>query len=234
MSRPAQGDLAAWIAPGRAAVLVIDMQVDFALPTGLLGRAGVDLSAVPAALDAAAQLVVAARKVGVPVVFVGLQTTPNTDSAAWRERVRRLGGDPDAGAALCRTGQRGAVFVGPTPGPGETVISKSRYSAFFRTELQDALAALGVDTLIVCGLTTECCVDCTVRDAFHLDYHVFVVGDACAAYAPDLHAAALNSLAINCAIPIDAADALAAWGVKSVSPPAPPKTARAPSRPGRR
>ena len=210
------------------------MQVDFALPTGALGQAGVDLSAVPAALAAAEQLVAAARKARVPVVFVGLQTTPQTDSPAWSERVRRLGGDPDAGAGLCRSGERGAAFVGPRPAPGETVIPKTRYSGFFATDLHETLTAMGVDTLVVCGLTTECCVDCTVRDAFHRDYHVFVAGDACTAYAPALHAAALESLAINCAIVVDAAQVLAAWGVKPISPPAPPKTARAPSRPGPR
>jgi len=58
---------------------------------------------------------------------------------------------------------------------------------------------------VVCGLTTECCVDGTVRDAFNLDYHVFIATDACAAYEADLHAGALKSLELNCAIlaPVD-------------------------------
>jgi len=68
-----------------------------------------------------------------------------------------------------------------------------------------------VDTLVVCGLTTECCVDCTVRDAFQLDYQVFIPADACAAYEPDLHAGALKALALNCAIVVEAHDVIAAW-----------------------
>jgi ureidoacrylate peracid hydrolase len=98
--------LAAWIAPARTAVLVIDMQVDFASPDGVLG-AFIDMSVVAPALAAAEKLVADARAAGVPVVFVGLSTTPETDSAAWNERMRRRGGDPDVDAALCRAGQVG-------------------------------------------------------------------------------------------------------------------------------
>jgi len=206
---PSDG-LAAWIAPGRTAVLVIDMQVDFASPEGALGGV-VDLSAVPAALAAAGRLVTAARANGVPVVFVGLQTSPEADSAAWSERMRRRGGDPGAENGLCREGTAGAAFVGPTPRPGEVVVPKLRYSGFFRTDLDIQLKRLGVDTLVICGLTTECCVDCTVRDAFHLDYQVFIARDACAAYDPALHDGALQSLELNCAFLTTADEVAAAW-----------------------
>ncbi len=204
--------LAGWIAPARTALLVIDMQADFAAPEGVLGRAGLDLSTVPAALAAAERLVAGARAAGVTVVFVGLFTSPETDSPAWRERMRRQGGDPDADSALCRTGTPGAAFFGPQPAPDEPVIAKTRYSGFHRTDLDAFLRRRGVDTLVACGLTTECCVDCTVRDAFHLDYHVFIAEDAAAAYERDLHEGALKSLALNCAIVVRTDDVLAAWG----------------------
>jgi ureidoacrylate peracid hydrolase len=203
--------LKAWISPGRTALVIIDMQVDFASPEGALGRVGVDLSAVPAALAAAERLADGAREAGVPVVFVGLRTSREEDSPAWSERMRRRGGDPDAESGLCREGQAGAAFVGPTPRPGEPVIGKLRYSGFFRTDLDATLQRLGVDTLVVCGLTTECCVDGTVRDAFHLDYHVFIATDACAAYEPELHDGALRSLDLNCAILTDTDAVTAAW-----------------------
>ena len=203
--------LADWIAPGRAALVIIDMQVDFASPEGALGRAGVDLSAVPAALAAAERLAAAARAAGAPVLFVGLQTDPGLDSHAWAERMRRRGGDPDAEGGLCRAGTAGAEFVGPTPRDGELVMGKLRYSAFFGTDLDAELTRRGIDTVVVCGLTTECCIDSSVRDAFHLDYHVFVVSDACAAYEPDLHAGALKSLDLNCAILVETDQVVAAW-----------------------
>lgn len=211
LETPARDGLAAWIAPERTAVVVIDMQVDFASPEGAMGRAGLDMSVVQPALAAAERLVDAARAANVPVVFVGLQTSVETDSRAWRERMRRRGGDPDADSGVCRAGTEGAAFVGPTPRPGEPIVAKTRYSGFYDADLQSVLTSLGADTLVVCGLTTECCVDSTVRDAFHLDYHVFIATDACAAYDPALHEAALQSLALNCAILATTAEVISAW-----------------------
>jgi nicotinamidase-related amidase len=202
--------LGAWIAPGRTAVLVIDMQVDFGSPDGVLG-AFIDMSVVRPALEAAEKLVADARAAGVPVVFVGLSTTPETDSPAWNERMRRRGGDPEVDAALCRAGQAGSQFYGPQPAPGEVVVHKTRYSGFVGTDLDAQLTKLGVDTLVVAGLTTECCVDSTVRDAFDLDYHVFVAADACAAYEADIHEASLKVMALNSAILTETAAIADAW-----------------------
>lgn len=202
--------LKAWIAPARTAVLVIDIQVDFASPEGALG-AYVDMVAVQPAVAAAERLVEAARGAGVPVVFVGLFTAPETDSPSWKERMRRRGGDPDNESALCREGEVGSDFYGPQPLPDELVVKKARYSGFVGTNLDARLNALGVDTLVVAGLTTECCVDSTVRDAFSLDYHVFVAADACAAYEPEIHAASLKVMELNSAILTDTAQVAHAW-----------------------
>ena len=188
------------------------MQADFASPDGAAGRAGANLADVPAALAAARRLADAARSAAAPVVFVGLMTSPEDDSAAWAERLRRQGADPAEGLALCRAGTPGAAFVGPAPLDGEPVVPKLRYSGFFRTDLDAQLQRLGVDTLVIAGLTTDCCVDCTVRDAVHLDYQVFVVSDACAAYDPALHDAVLQALGTNFAIVVGSDEVAAAWG----------------------
>jgi nicotinamidase-related amidase len=205
--------LADWIAAGRTAVVIIVMQVDFGSPDGVLG-AYVDMSVVEPALAAAERLADSARAGGVPVVFVGLFTTPETDSPAWSERMRRRGGDPEVDAALCRVGQVGSDFYGPKPAPGELVVAKTRYSGFVGTDLDARLKALGVDTLVVAGLTTECCVDSTVRDAFSLDYHVFVAANACAGYEADIHAASLKVMELNSAILTDTDAVAVAWGVE--------------------
>lgn len=207
----ARDGLSAWIAPGRTALVIIDMQVDFAAPDGQLGQWGVDLSSVPAALAKAEALAASARRSGVPVVFVTLVTRKETDSAVWRERMRRRGGDAESDSGLCRAGTRGAECYGPLPLPGEPVVQKARYSGFHQADLDWVLKGLKVDTLVMAGLTTECCVDCTARDAFHLDYHVFVARDACAAYEPDVHEGALKSLELNCAILVETDQVVAAW-----------------------
>lgn len=200
-----------WVAAERTALLIVDMQVDFAAPEGVIGRLGVDLSTIGPALAAAERLVEAARAAKVPVIFVGLSTTPASDSPAWRERMARRGGNPDIESDLCRAGHAGSDFYGPQPAPGEVVIEKTRYSAFHGTGLGQRLRKAGVDTLVLCGLTTECCVDCSARDAFHQDFHVFVPTDACAAYEPDIHEAALKVMGLNFAILTDADAVIASW-----------------------
>lgn len=203
--------LSAWVAPGRTALLIVDMQVDFAAPGGVIGRLGVDLTAASAALDAAERLAQAARAAGAPVVFVGLETRPQDDSPIMLERMRRRGGDPELERAICRAGSAGADFFGPRPEAGEIVVRKPRYSAFVETDLDARLRARGVDTLVVCGLTTECCVDSTVRDAYHRDYHVFIAADACAAYESDLHDGALKALGLSFALLSDVEALRSAW-----------------------
>jgi len=200
-----------WIAPDRTALLIVDMHVDFGAPEGLAAQWGLDLSTVPAALSAAERLAAAARAAGVPVAFVGLFTTPETDSDAWDERMRRRGNDPEAGPALCRAGTPGSDFVGPQPEPGEVVLRKTRYSPFWDTDIDAVLKAMDVDTLVIAGLTTECCVADTAKDAFNNDYHVFIAADACAAYEPDLHAGALRMLDLNTAILTDTVSVVTAW-----------------------
>jgi len=64
---------------------------------------------------------------------------------------------------------------------------------------------------VVTGLTTECCIDSSVREAFERDYHVFLVRDATACYEPGLHQAALKALGLNCALLTATDDILHAW-----------------------
>ncbi|HWY62123.1 MAG TPA: isochorismatase family cysteine hydrolase [Rhizomicrobium sp.] len=197
-----------WIRPERTALLLIDMQVDFAAPEGGLGRDGMDMEAPQAAVREASRLAEAARRAGVACVFVRLITRDEDDTPFLREWKTRRGAD---GPPLCREGTRGAEFVGPQPHGGEMVFSKERYNSFIGTGLDAALRGEGIDTLVVAGLTTECCIDSSVRDAFERDYHVFVVEDATACYEPGLHAAAIQALALNCAQIVRAADVRDAW-----------------------
>ena len=197
-----------YITPDRTVLLLIDMQTDFADPQGGLGKDGTDMTAPQAAVKQASRLADAARNAGVACVFVRLITRPEDETAFLKEWKHRRNSE---GAPLCREGTPGADFVGPRPRGGELVFSKKRYNAFIGTGLDAALRGKGIDTLVVAGLTTECCIDSSVRDAFERDYHVFVVTDATACYEPGLHEAALRALGLNCALLTDTAAILAAW-----------------------
>ena len=199
-----------WIAPARTALLLIDFQVDFGAPEGVMARQGADIAAAQAASTRAMALTDAARDAKVEVVFVRLLTRSGDNKILREARQRREENWPE----LCVEGSRGADFIGPQPRPGETVISKTRFSAFAGTALADHLRAHGVDTVVLAGLTTECCVQSSAWDGLERDFHLFLAADACAAYEPELHRHTLRTLASNGVIVEDTGIFATLWNIK--------------------
>jgi biuret amidohydrolase len=77
------------------------------------------------------------------------------------------------------------------PAEGEPVIDKPGKGAFYQTELELMLRNRGIENLLVCGVTTEVCVNTTVREANDRGYRCIVLSDCCASYFPEFHAAGL-------------------------------------------
>lgn len=202
-------ELGGMLPPARTALIVVDAQVDFAAPHGLLGRVGVDMSDVPPAMERIEALITAARRADVTVAFMRVVTQPETDSHALITLMARRG--TPGGEAICRIDDGGADYYRVAPQPGDIQIEKLLYNSFHATDLDAQLRAREIETLVMTGFSTDCCVDQTARAAFHLDYHVFVVSDACAAYDDALHAGALNMLQKNCALLVSTDAVLAAW-----------------------
>jgi nicotinamidase-related amidase len=202
--------LPAMIEPAKTALVVIDVQEDFVSPTGAAGQWGIDLTILDAPLDNVDTLIAAARAKGVTLAFVRVVTQSDTDSEALKALHRRKGRPPQA-LDICRVGTPGVDYYRVKPEPGDMEVAKRLYSSFAGTDFDARLRARGIDTLVIVGFTTDCCVDCTARDAFHLNYNVFIVTDACAAYDHDLHYGALNGLSKNCALLTDTHSVLHAW-----------------------
>lgn len=199
-----------WIAAGRTALVLIDCQVDFGAPDGEMAKRGADVKPAQAAMKQAEALAVAARGAGALVVFVRLLTHPGGENRIASEAKARRGKDePD----LCVEGTHGADFIGPLPQPGDTIVSKTHFSAFARTGLAEQLHAQGVDTLVLAGLTTECCVASSAWDGFERDFHIFIATDACAAYETDLHDGALRALKMSGALLATVAEFSAVWKI---------------------
>jgi nicotinamidase-related amidase len=206
---PAMG-LAPMIPPSTTALVVIDVQGDFAAPDGAMGYAGVDMSDVEPTIDRIERLIATARKAGATLVFARVVTRPETDSEALKQLYIRKGYGADA-IAICRADTPGAAYYRVAPEPGDIEIQKPLFSSFVGTDLDAQLRARGVETLVFTGLTTDCCVDCTVRDAFHRNFNCFIVDDACSAYGQDVHAAAMLGLTNNVALAVTAQEVEAAW-----------------------
>ncbi len=181
--------------PSQTALLLIDFQADFGSPDGAMASRGMDMRAPQAALKQAVALTEAARAAGVKVVFVRLLTRPGDES----------------GQGLCVEGTRGAAFIGPQPQAGEAIITKSRFSGFASTSLAEDLGRWGVRTVILAGLTTECCVAATAWAAFEKGLSVQIAADACAAYEEELHRVSLKALAGSGATVDQTAQFVAAW-----------------------
>jgi nicotinamidase-related amidase len=86
------------------------------------------------------------------------------------------------------------IVAALAPNAGEPVVDKPGKGAFYATGLDALLRERGIDTLIICGVTTEVCVHTTVREANDRGYRCIVVGDACASYFPDFHTTALEMI----------------------------------------
>ncbi|WP_127781717.1 isochorismatase family cysteine hydrolase [Rhodococcus sp. X156] len=188
--------------PGPAAhgaLLVIDVQRDFADPAHLGWVDEDGLAAVATAVQRTGELVDAFRAAGVPVVWVRLEQTPDQpwESSRW---LRGLTADtPWPAEEPCVQGSAGVEWFELSPAPGETVVSKRGYSAFLGTELDQVLRDAGVQWLCTAGLTTECCVLASTLDAAQLGYRVLVAADAVASYTAAEHGAALGILAAHAA-----------------------------------
>jgi nicotinamidase-related amidase len=202
--------LAPMLDPAHTTLVIVDVQNDFAAPDGAMAQAGCDLSDVEPAIDRIERLIAAARKAGATLAFIRVVTKAETDSRALKLFYERRGYPAEA-LDMCRAGTPGVDYYRVQPKAGEIEVAKLLFSSFVGTDFDAQLKARGIDTLVVTGLTTECCIDCTVRDAFHHGYSCFLVDDACAAYGGAVHIAAMSGLMQNCALAVSSAAVEEVW-----------------------
>lgn len=191
------------------ALLVVDMQNGFCHDDGAINRMGLPAARLRDAIAPCARLVAAARGARVPVLFTRYVYRP--DYADGGLLVDELMPDLKTHEALRAGSWDAEVIDALAPEAGEPVIDKNRPSAFFGTDLDATLETLGARNLVVCGVTTNCCVETTVRDASQRDIRTFVVRDAVAEYDDDRHAVALKSMALLFAYVVGLDDVLAGW-----------------------
>ncbi|QWG13775.1 cysteine hydrolase [Bradyrhizobium sediminis] len=181
------------------ALVIIDMQRDFLEPGGFGETLGNDVSQLARAVAPCAAVLGAARAAGILVVHTREGHLPDLSDAppAKVERgapSKRIGDPGPMGRILIR-GEAGHDII-PTlyPLDDEIVIDKPGKGAFYATELGDTLRKYGVENLLVCGVTTEVCVNTTVREANDRGYRCVVLADCCASYFPEFHEMGLKMI----------------------------------------
>jgi biuret amidohydrolase len=185
--------------PRRAALVVIDMQRDFIEPGGFGAALGNDVSHLAAAVGPTRALLDTWRALAWPIVHTRESHAPDLSDCPPAKRHRgsprlRIGDAGPMGRLLVR-GEPGCDIVPAlAPQPGEVVIDKPGKGAFYATPLQAELDRLGVRQLVFAGVTTEVCVQTTMREANDRGYDCLLVEEATASYFPAFKSATIEMI----------------------------------------
>ena len=180
------------VRPDRTALLIIDMQRDFLEPGGFGEALGNDVSLLRRAIEPTETALVAARASDLLVVHTREGHRPDLADAPPIKLGRgplskRIGDAGPMGRILVRGEPGHDIVPALAPIAGEPVIDKPGKGAFYQTDLDLVLRNREIDTLVVCGVTTEVCVHTTIREANDRGYRCVALGDGCASYFPEFH-----------------------------------------------
>jgi ureidoacrylate peracid hydrolase len=169
------------------AIVVIDMQNAYASPGGYVDQAGFDISGSAGTIGKIAAVLDTARSAGMPVIY--LQNGWDADyveaggpgSPNWHKSnaLKTMRAKPElSGKLLARGTWDYALVDALAPKPGDIQLHKTRYSAFFNSQLDSTLRARGIRNIVFVGIATNVCVESTLRDGFHLEYFGVMLEDA--------------------------------------------------------
>jgi ureidoacrylate peracid hydrolase len=170
--------------PDRAALMVVDMQkffLDPELPTFTCGGLAI--------MDNVKKLIDTFRMAKRPVIYTAHVHHPDKIDAGimewWWD-------------GMCIEGSEEAkIHPDIAPLPGEKVIYKHRYSAFYNTDLETVLRVQKIEDIVICGIMTNMCCESTARDAYYRDYRVFFPADGTGSITEEMHVASLLNLAFG-------------------------------------
>ena len=206
-------DFDALVDPRHTALVIVDMQNDFCHRDGVMGKAGEDLDDFPAAVEAIATLLAAARSSGALVVHV-----QGTNLAAARASGHRgLVSEKQKVSRLTQPGTWGAAQLDElAPQADEQIVTKHRYSGFVDTRLETLLRTNHIRTLVVTGTATQTCVESTVRDGQMRDYRIVIPRDGVASRGRHQHlkAASLETMDLYFGEVVDSEKVVAAWDAR--------------------
>jgi nicotinamidase-related amidase len=186
------------LTPVNTAVVVIDMQVDFCGVGGLSTVSGTDLAMMREPIEPIQRVLQAARAFGMAVIYTREGHRPDgSDLTAVKQFRSRLGGagvgDPAPLGRILIRGEPGhAIIPELNPFPKDVIIDKVGSGCFYGTEMEHVLRNRGIRNLIFTGVTTECCVHTSIREASDRGFDNLLLADCTAAVTRDLKEASLD------------------------------------------
>jgi nicotinamidase-related amidase len=185
--------------PQHAALVIIDMQRDFIEPGGFGESLGNDVSLLAQIVPTVAELLALARTAGLLVVHTRESHAPDLSDCPPAKRLRgvpqmRIGDPGPIGRILVRGEPGNAIVDALAPLDGELVIDKPGKGAFYATALGAELNTRGITHLLFAGVTTEVCVQTSMREANDRGYECLLIEDATASYFPAFKQASLEMI----------------------------------------
>jgi nicotinamidase-related amidase len=186
------------LTPANSALVVIDMQVDFCGVGGLSTVSGTDLAMMREPIKPIQRVLAAVRAFGMPVIYTREGHRPDgSDLTAVKQFRSRLGGagvgDPAPIGRILIRGEAGhAIIPELLPAPGDVIIDKVGSGCFYGTDMEHILRNRGIRNLIFVGVTTECCVHTSIREASDRGFDNLLLADCTAAVTRELKEAALG------------------------------------------
>ncbi len=198
--------------PTRLALVIIDMQRDFMEPGGFGESLGNDVSLLAAAVSPLKTLLARFRELGLTVIHTIECHLPDLSDCPPAKRLRGEGsvkiGDPGPMGRILIRGEAGnGIIPALQPAAGEIIIHKPGKGAFYATPLQQILQERGITHLLMTGVTTEVCVQTTMREANDRGYECLMVEDCTASYFPHFKQATLEM--------VRAQDGIVGWTASS-------------------
>jgi nicotinamidase-related amidase len=185
--------------PARTSLVIIDMQRDFLEPGGFGAALGNDVSLLRRTIAPIRRLLDTARAEGLSIIHTREGHRPDLADLPPAKKARgRLAagiGDPGPMGRILVRGEPGHDIIPELyPLPGEPIVDKPGKGAFFATDLDAMLKNRGIAQLIICGVTTEVCVNTTVREANDRGYDCLVVADCVGSYFPEFQEMGLRMI----------------------------------------
>ena len=190
---------------GKTALVVIDMQRDFVEPGGFGASLGNDVTLLHTVIGPISTLLGAWRGRGWPIVHTRESHHADLSDCPPAKRLRgdpslRIGDEGAMGRLLIRGEPGTSIIPALAPLAGELVIDKPGKGMFWATGLHETLQARGITHLVFTGVTTEVCVQTSMREANDRGYDCLIASDATESYFPEFKAAALAMVAAQGAI----------------------------------
>jgi biuret amidohydrolase len=183
----------------KPALIIIDMQRDFLEPGGFGAALGNNVSFAAACIPYVETLLKAARALNLPIIHTRECHKADLSDCPPHKRIRgsaaqRIGDMGPMGRILIDAEPGNAIIPQLAPLAGELELTKPGKGAFYNTHLHDYLIERGIEDLIFAGVTTEVCVQTTMREANDRGYRCLLVEEATASYFPEYKAACISML----------------------------------------